>query len=62
MHLIDGAAEQRIQLELDLKLERGDTFPYGIEIYTVGSVQDGHDEFDGIVFAVLARDRPSGPE
>jgi hypothetical protein len=43
---------------MDIRLERGDEFPYRPEVYTAGRVQDGHDEFDGIVFAVLARGRP----
>ncbi len=55
LHLIEGTGERIVQVEMDIQLKRGDVIPHGTESYTVGSVQGGYEEFDGIVFAVHAK-------
>jgi hypothetical protein len=51
VHLIKGRDEERVRLDMDIKLKRGDVFPYGPDVYRVGSVQAGDDGADAIIFA-----------
>jgi hypothetical protein len=38
---------------MDIELKKGDVFPYGPDVYRVGSVQSGDDRADAIIFAIV---------
>jgi hypothetical protein len=52
-YLIKGTDEERVQLDMDVKLKQGDVFPYGPDVYRVGSVQRGYGGADAIIFAAV---------
>ena len=49
--LARGGPEPRVVIEDGRTLKAGDFIHYELETYGVASVVEGHDEFDGVVFA-----------
>jgi hypothetical protein len=49
--LSKSGGENRIVLETEAELRKGDDFKHGLDVYSVTSVQPGHDDFDAVLRA-----------